>query len=129
MVMTNIADIFASAARTRVLQVLYAQALPIHLRLIGTLCDCPIHSVELALAQLRKLGLVSRKKSKRQFVYELNRAHPSHSLLNDIFTAVNSHAIRERNQKLTKRASDFLPFLTEAASLIAAGRKSLHESR
>ena len=126
---TGLADIFTSSARTAVIETLSVQQLPVHLRLIGSLTQRPIHSIELALAQLQAEGLVIRKQTKQRALFSINRNHPQFLIIEQVMTAVVNQRIREQSEKTGKRAKEFLPFIKSSSRMIETARRSSIGSR
>lgn len=127
--MAELDRIFSSASRTRVLQTLFAQDQPIHLRLLTALADCPVHSIECAVSGLQKERFVVRRRTRQRTYYSLNREHPAYPLLEKIFLAATAHNIQKRSGENSRRAQSFLRFMTSTKAMIDIARQTSDGSR
>ena len=124
--MKDLGALFSSAARTNVLRALYYQPESIGLRSVARLASIHPRSAELALASLKKDGLVKQKRITGQKLYRLNRRHPDTPLLTSIFKAAEHAELIQNQAALSRRALRLLPFMREATRMMKKAKRSRH---
>ena len=126
---TSLPELFSSAAKTRVLEILAPQTLPLSARQIETLSELPIRSVVLALEALEKAKVVKKKRKQARVIFSLNETHPTYELVRSIFMLVEAKFLENRSPDYAKAARSILPFQTSAQRLIKHGKTNLHDQR
>lgn len=126
--MPSVSEILSSSARTRTLELLFAQqidhrSIGIHLRLVASLSGRPVRSVELALTSLSKEGLVRKKKIDGKKEFFIQTKHKNYKLFAEIFRAAKNISIAEVDERLDKRASNFITFLNTTTQMINVAKK------
>ena len=124
--MKSLGNILGSAARTDILRVLYYQPEPVGLRHLATIAGVQPRSAQLAVAALSEERLVTRRKTPTRALYALNRDHRDAAVLKAIFDAATRVAQTSRRRTLDARARTLLPFIAEAAGMIAHARRARH---
>ncbi|MBU4483831.1 hypothetical protein KKA47_00240 [bacterium] len=83
--MKNVFDIFTSKARVMILRTLYFQERPIPLRHVSLISDLPVFSVQNAVVSLLDEKIISKTEEDNNVLFELNKEHPLHNILEQIF--------------------------------------------
>ena len=121
--MKDLIEIFSSKAKLSTLLILYRQSIPIPLRHIAHIADIPVYSVQNALRELIKLGVVRKKKSGKYVLLCLNREHPIYEILAILARAISSYDLRSQANKYKKKAISALEFSSSAGEFFNDLRK------
>lgn len=117
--MVDLAEIFSSKARIKVLRTLYYQQEPLPLRQIAYISETTLFSIQRALHQMVEEGLIVKKKQNQYRLFSLNRDHRHYHFLNQVFDA-------EREIPLLccydKKAASLLDFVCDARNLLKAAK-------
>ena len=123
-----LAALFAYPARTAILESLYYQPGEQSLRLLAEIAGVQVRSAQLALQDLEKGQLVSRRASANRVYFCLRRDHPSCGLLSDVFHAAQKARIRARNAACREEGVNVLRFVSSALRLSERARRSRHDA-
>lgn len=113
----KIARILSSTAKFEVLNILFKDPSPLRVRALERRTGLAVRSVQVALDNLVKAKVVTRKTQKKSPVYFLNKSHDSYALINHIFKAVELERISERAPSYNLKAKKTFQFITEASKL------------
>ena len=112
--MLDIATLFSSKARTKVLQTLHLSHSPVALRHIALLADIPVYSVQQALKQLLQEQVIKKKKQSPYVLYFTNPDHASYDLLRDIFVLERKKRRQTTLKQRQQKARQALEFASSA---------------
>ncbi len=96
----SLADIFSSKSKFKIVAALSIRSTPIHLRALSELLGVPLRSVQLAVASLEELQVISRSSEMNQVSFVINRDNPYFSQLRELF-------LTSRNKEIEKRAQEY----------------------
>ncbi len=114
-------SLFSSAAKVKLLEILYHQKAPTHLRQLAYLADLPVRSVQLALSALVHCKAVKRRKKSGTVLFSLDPDHKWYSLILDVCRALERAQIRAHTEpKLSPPA--YVAFNSETLRLIHHAR-------
>ncbi|MDB5036825.1 MAG: hypothetical protein JWQ35_353 [Bacteriovoracaceae bacterium] len=109
-----------SPARLEVLRILFETDAPLKLRRIADLADVSMRPLQLAVASLKKAGLINRKKVGQAFFFELN-ALPSPLKL--FFSEIKRERYQKRFEIISRDAINLGPFQEDARQMIRGRTK------
>ncbi len=121
--MIDLAEIFSSKARTKVLRTLYYQAEPIPLRHVATISDLPVFSIQCALKALVGEKIIKRKKRKKYTLFSLNEDHPCYQFLSKVFHLEMTSCLQADSDQYHKKAKSVLAFAASARRLFRQIKK------
>lgn len=121
--MADLASLFSSRAKTKVLRTLSCQSAPLPLRQIASLSDSPLFSVQRVLQQLTDEKIILRKKKGNLVLFALDQIHPAFSLLKQIFDLEMQDRIASSSNDYRQKAKGILDFSCAAQRLLARGRE------
>jgi hypothetical protein len=121
--MLDVASIFSSKARFKVIRTLYHQTTPLCLRHIAYLSEIPLFSVQRVLKQLVDEKMLIRKRKGGQVVFSANRKNPFDAFLTQLFDLEMKTQIASASGGFQERAKSVLHF-SHAALGIIKGAKS-----
>ena len=122
MTMKALGNLFNSAAKTEILRALHHQPEAVGLRHLARIADVHVRSAELALADLVRMRLVTRRRRSHRVFYALKRTHPDAVLLSAVFDAAAQASISATRTFLNKRAKRILPFIRQANRMLKHAR-------
>jgi len=118
----EMADLFSSKSRFKVLKLLIQCAEPIPLRTISNLAGLPIRSVVLALEALLKLKIVCDSRFKSSRLFQMNKSHPFYEELKNIFSQIEKSEIKIRSRAYDGDGTLALEFM-QSANRFFLGRR------
>ncbi len=122
--MKRLDQLFSSAARTAVLNVLAFQPGSISLRKTARIARIHLYSAERALAALVDEGVVQRQQHGNTCRHALHPTDPAALMVRAAVKAAADAAISARNHEWQARAKQILPFMHEAEGMLLAARIS-----
>lgn len=120
--MIDIADIFSSRARFKVIRTLYHQTAPLCLRHVAYLSEIPLFSVQRVLKQLVDEKVLTRKKSGSHALFSVNRQNKYDSFLTRLFDLEMNSLIAFSSDAYQKRAKSVLHFSSSALKVVKGAR-------
>ena len=118
----DLASIFSSKARLRVLRTLTHQSASLPLRHIASLSETPLFSVQRVLQQLAEEKMVFKKRKGRYTLFSLNRNHLFFSFLIRMFDLETSNRIAFSSEGYDQKAKRLLEFSHSARGLLQEAR-------
>lgn len=115
--MLDIAHIFSSRARAKVLRTLYYQEAPLPLRQVAYLAQMPLFSIQRVLKQMAEEKLVTRKKQKQYRLFSLNRTHAFYSFLAELFDLERRYDASFLSSRFDRKAKNLLDFVSATRDL------------
>jgi hypothetical protein len=112
------ADCFSSKTQTKLLLALYTLSSPVHLRLLAALIDVPVFSVQHALKNLVKLGIILRRKNGVRVVFSLARSDRRLSPLLPVLREMQHQYLLNQAEHAQAQAPAALRFADQAHKLI-----------
>ncbi len=109
---------FSSKSKSQILEILYHQSQPIHLRLIHKLSDLSIHTIDLALKELLELKIIKQSKVIERNGFSLNIKHKDFDLVNAVLKTLKEFQIKKRSESYSNKAIFTLNFIDDALTLI-----------
>lgn len=122
-IMLNIFDIFTSKARVKVLRTLAFQVEAMPLRLIASVSDLPVFSVQNALNSLCLDGVVIRTAKENNVLFELNKTSDMYELLMQFFILEANYQISREAKKNFQKAARVLAFASSAGAIFQSAKK------
>ena len=113
----KVAHILSSTAKFEILSILFKDPSPLRVRALERRTGLAIRSVQVALDNLVKAKVVTRKTQKKNPVYYLNKSHECYELINKIFKAVEIESISKRSNLYNSKAKKVFQFVSEASEL------------
>ncbi|PIR22718.1 MAG: hypothetical protein COV44_06075 [Deltaproteobacteria bacterium CG11_big_fil_rev_8_21_14_0_20_45_16] len=120
--MTEIADIFSSRAKFKVLKLLIQYSQPIPLRTVANLLNLPIRSVVVALDALSKQKIVRDSPSKHNRLFQMDQSHPLYEELKNIFAQIEKSEIKIRSITHQPEATKAHKFAQSVNQLFSSSR-------
>lgn len=96
---------------------------PSYLREIESMTKLPVRSVQLALADLSKKKILTRRKKQHHVFYQFNFEHPDAELFSKIFHLITQDEIEKRSRAYSKIAPELLRWNDELVDTIHKARK------
>lgn len=96
------------------------------LRQAARLAEVHPHSAELVLVGLVREKLVKRERTAARTWYELDRDHADVPVLDAMFTAAARTLVGVHSRSLQERGKRILPFIGQAARMLARARGTRH---
>jgi hypothetical protein len=118
----KIAHVLSSTAKFEVLNILFKDPSPLRVRALERRTGLAVRSVQVALDNLVKAKVVTRKIQNNSPVYFLNKSHESYVLINNIFKAVELEWISKRSDSYHSKAKKAFKFVSEASELFQRAR-------
>ena len=125
----RLSELFAYPSRTEILETLFYQPGELGLRQIAAVADVHVRSAELALADLQRARLVSRRRRGNRVMFALDRRHLAYPLIRDVFMAAETRRIKDRAESDRNVGREILSFVTAALSMAQRARRSVHANR
>lgn len=122
--MIDLATIFSSMPRIRILRTLYQARGPLPLRQISCLSSLPLFSVQRTLKQLREEKIIGRKEKKPYVFFELNENYPAYRLLAELFHLEDKHRIADQANRLHRKALSVLDFAGSASDFLGPVKRA-----
>lgn len=120
--MLDIASLFSSRTRFRVLRTLVYQSQPLPLRHIAYLSGSPLFSVQRALKQLVEETILIQKREGCYSLFSLNTHHVSYPFLRQVFDLEMKNQIAFLSENYHKKAKSTLVFSSSARGLLKKAR-------
>ena len=113
----DLASLFSSKARTKILRTLHYQSQALPLRHIALLADVPVFSIQRALNQLLSEKIIHKKIKNQYTLYSLNKNHPCSNLLSLIFVLEEKALLQTKAPQYHNKAIISLNFSAAAIHL------------
>lgn len=97
--MLDFSQLFSSRSRIKILEVLYSQSEPMHLREIQALSGLGINPVNISLRMLQQEKLVRSIRKRGITGFLLNKNHPNFQSLSAVFSEMNRLLLIERKSE------------------------------
>jgi DNA-binding transcriptional ArsR family regulator len=115
----DLADVFSSKSKFKVLKLLIQYREPIPLRTISSLVELPIRSVVLALESLLQQEIVEDMRMNNNRLFRMNQNHLFCDELKNIFSAVEESEIKIRSKSYKNEATRALKFAQSATKFFS----------